>query len=304
MTLPLIFLVGPTAIGKSDLAIKLAKKIDGEIINADSMQVYNNLSILTARPSYIDQKNVNHHLYGYIDASVRYNVAMWCNDVTKIIENNNKKNIYSIIVGGTGMYIDKLINGLLKLPSMPESIKNDSEKILLEKGIKKFSREVEKIDKHSFQKISINDTMRLRRIWEIYQYTHKPLSHWLKNKNKKYINNQKYLIYLFTPNREKIYHNINDRFLKMIDSGAIDEVKKLKKFKLNSSLPIMRAHGVPEILKYLSKSISLDECIAKGQQVTRNYAKRQLTWWRSSKLDICKQFEDFPSQIDQNLLKF
>ena len=183
MTKPLIFIVGPTAIGKSVIALKLAEKFNGEIINADSMQVYSNLNILTARPSKKDQKLIPHHLYGYIDGSIRYNVASWCNDINSIIKKNNKKGVYSIIVGGTGMYVDKLLHGLVQIPSIPESIKKESENLLLKIGINNFIDKVKNIDEKYLNKISKNDTSRLRRIWEVHKYTHKTLTFWLDNKN-------------------------------------------------------------------------------------------------------------------------
>ena len=304
MIKPLIFIVGPTAIGKSDLAIKIAQKLNGEIINADSMQVYLNLNILTARPSKKDQKLTPHHLYGYIDGSIRYNVASWCNDTNNIIKKNNKKGVYSIIVGGTGMYVDKLLHGLIQIPSIPESIKKESEKLLIKIGIDNFIDKIKHIDEKSLNKISKNDASRLRRIWEVYRYTHKTLTFWLDNKNQNFLSNQKYQLYLFTPNRKEIYNRVNQRFINMIDSGAIDEVKKLNSLDFDKSLPIMRAHGVPEISNYLSGKTTLEECIHKGQQVTRNYVKRQLTWWRSSSLENLKYFDQFPSEIDTNLLNF
>ncbi len=300
----LIFVVGPTAIGKSALAIKLAKKFNGEIINADSMQVYSDLNILTARPSKKDQKLIPHHLYGYIDGSTRYNVSSWCNDTSNIIKKNNKKGVYSIIVGGTGMYIDKLLNGLNKIPSIPESIKKESEKLFLKIGIDNFILQVKNIDEKSLNKISKNDTNRLRRIWEVYKYTQKSLTFWLDKNNQNFLLNQKYQLYLFTPNRKEIYNRVNQRFINMIHNGAIDEVKKLNILDFDKSLPIMRAHGVPEISNYLSGKTTLEECIHKAQQVTRNYVKRQLTWWRSSSLVNIKSFNQFPSEIDINLLKF
>ena len=304
MIKPLIFIVGPTAIGKSTLAIKLAEKLNGEIINADSMQVYLNLNILTARPSKKDQKLIPHHLYGYIDGSIRYNVASWCNDINNIIKKNNKKGVYSIIVGGTGMYVDKLLHGLVQIPSIPESIKKESEKLLLKIGINNFIDKVKNIDEKSLNKISKNDTSRLRRIWEVYEYTHKTLTFWLNNKNLNFLSNQEYQLYLFTPDRKKIYNRVNQRFINMVDSGAIEEVKKLNILDFDKSLPIMRAHGVPEISRYLSGKTTLEECIHRGQQVTRNYDKRQLTWWRASTLDIHDCFNQFPSEIDINSFNF
>ena len=243
-------------------------------------------------------------MYGYIDGSVRYNVASWCKDINNIIKINNKKKIYSIIVGGTGMYIDKLLHGLIRIPPIPESIKKESEKLLLKIGIDNFIDEIKNFDEKSLNKISKNDTSRLRRIWEVHKYTNKKLSFWLLNNNQDFLSNQKYQIYLFSPNRKEIYNRVNQRFISMINRGAIDEVKKLNTLDFEKSLPIMRAHGVPEISNYLSGKTTLEECIHKGQQVTRNYVKRQLTWWRSSSLDNLKSFDQFPSEIDINLLNF
>tara|TARA_B100001123_G_scaffold406419_1_gene497665 strand:+ start:242 stop:1159 length:918 start_codon:yes stop_codon:yes gene_type:complete len=304
LTLPLIFIVGPTGIGKSTFAIDLAKKINGEIINADSMQVYRDLSILTARPSSEDMKIIPHHLYGYVEGSKRYNVANWCQDISTIIKNNKINNVHSIIVGGTGMYIDKLINGLIKMPSIPERIKKDSEKYILKNGIEKFIKEIKKIDPESLTNISSKDISRLRRIWEVYNFTNIKLSNWLKNKHNNYLLQHDYKLLLFTPDRNEIYSRVNKRFLKMMNNGAINEVKKLISLNLDKTLPIMKAHGVPEISSFLLKSTNLDECILKGQQVTRNYVKRQLTWWRSTSLRIYATFDKFPSEIDLNSLKF
>ncbi len=297
------FITGPTAIGKSDLAIRFAKKVNGVIINADSMQVYSNLKILSARPKKKIINKVNHELYGYVEGSERYSVANWCNDVLKIIDKNEKKNLPSILVGGTGMYIESLIKGLIEMPSIPEFYKKESGKFLKQKGLKNFTKEILLLDPKALNSISENDSSRLRRIWEIYKSTGKNYSYWKNKNNKKFLDNFTFKIFLFIPPRDKIYLNINDRFIKMINEGALDEVKKLKNLKLDKSLPIMKAHGVPEILNYLENNLSLEECIIRGQQVTRNYAKRQLTWWRSSTLPIHQVFDQFPNQIDENLIK-
>tara|TARA_Y100001970_G_scaffold287638_1_gene412806 strand:+ start:6206 stop:7132 length:927 start_codon:yes stop_codon:yes gene_type:complete len=296
-------LTGPTAIGKSDLAIRFAKKVNGVIVNADSMQVYSDLKILSARPDENDIQEVNHELYGYVEGHKRYNVARWCNDVTKIIKSNESKNYPSILVGGTGMYIESLLNGLIELPDISESFKKKSEKKLNELGLKKLINEISKFDPKALIDISNNDSSRIRRVWEVYKSTGKTYSYWKGKKNKKFLNNFLYKIILFTPPREKVYLNIDQRFNKMIKDGAIKEVNKLKKLNLDRSLPIMRAHGVPEISDYLEKKISLKECIRKGQQVTRNYAKRQLSWWRSTSLPIHQVFDQFPNQINENLIK-
>ena len=299
----LYFIAGPTCIGKSSLAIRLAKKINGVIINSDSMQVYSNLNILTARPSKKDLLEIKHELYGYVDAAVRYNVSNWCNDVLKVIKNNEENNFPSIIVGGSGMYIDSLLNGLIPIPPIQEKYKNDSLSLLKKVGIKKFSELINKFDSESLSKISLQDSSRMRRIWEVYQSTGKKYSYWINKKNKIFLKNFSNKIFLFIPPRDDIYKKINSRFNTMINEGAIEEVKKLISLNLDVSLPIMKAHGVPEITNYLLGKIDLEECIKKSQQITRNYAKRQLTWWRSSRLSINKVFDQFPNEIDEKLIK-
>ena len=215
-----------------------------------------------------------------------------------------KKNIFSIIVGGTGFYINILLNGLANLPKISESYKEQSNELLLNLGAKEFYNEVYKIDKISCKKISQNDSQRLKRIWEVYYSTGKPLSEWIKENHLNFLKGIDYNIYLFTPDREDIYKKVDDRFLKMIDNGVVQEVKELLSMNFNPSLPIMKAHGVPEISKYLSGSTNLEECIVKVQQVTRNYVKRQLTWWRSSKLNNHTIFCEFPSNTDLKLLNY
>ena len=296
-------IAGPTATGKSELAISLGKKIKGAVINSDSMQVYKNLEILTARPSSSEMKIIDHHLYGFVNGSERYNVERWCNDATEIIKKISENNLTPILVGGTGLYINTLINGLIDLPPIPEKIKIESEKILKEFGKDFLINQIKNVDPESLNEINHNDTVRLRRIWEVFESTGKKFSEWRLNKNKKFITNYKFKILLFLPDREKNYQVVNSRFVNMMKRGAVEEVKKLLELNLNDSLPVMRAHGVPEIKKYLANESTLEECINKGQQVTRNYVKRQHTWWNSSNLEIFQKFDKFPSEIDLNSIK-
>ena len=298
MISPIYFVVGPTAIGKSVLAMKLAREFSGHIINADSMQVYNNLKVLTARPSTEETKEIKHHLYGHVNGSERYNVARWCEDASLIIKKNIKNKITSIVVGGTGMYIDKIINGLVEIPSVPESYKLKSEKLLLKEGKKKFLKIVSNLDNQSVKKINPNDINRLRRIWEVFKYTNIPMSDWIQNNQKKFFSKMDYFLYLFIPDRKRNYQRVNERFIKMIENGVIAEVEELLKLQLDNSLPIMRAHGVPEIKSYLQKKINLEECIEKAQQVTRNYVKRQHTWWASNIVNNHQKFVEFPDEVD------
>ena len=296
------FITGPTATGKSKFAIDLSKKIKGEIVNADSMQIYKELKIITARPSQLDNKKIKHHLYGYVDGSNRYNVEKWCQDASQVIKSLNKKNINPIFVGGTGLYIDTLINGIASIPSVPESIRNDSKNLLEKVGKEEFYKIVKKIDEDSIKLIFPNDIQRLRRIWEVFNYSNKKFSEWKKNKNKKFITSLDYKILLFLPDRKKNYERVNKRVLTMIKSGAIEEIENLLKLNYNKDLPIMRAHGVPEISAYLKNKITLEDCIKKIQLVTRHYVKRQNTWWNSSNLQIFKKITEFPDNLDKNLL--
>ena len=295
------FITGPTAIGKSKFAIELSKEIKGEIVNADSMQIYKELKIITARPNQLDIKKNKHHLYGYVDGSNRYNVERWCQDASKVIKSLNKKNINPIFVGGTGLYIDTLINGIASIPSVPESVRNDSKDLLEKVGKENFYKIVKKIDEDSIKLIFPNDIQRLRRIWEVFNYTNKKFSEWKKNKNKKFITSLDYKIFLFLPNRKKNYERVNKRVLTMIKSGAIEEIEKLLKLNYNKDLPIMRAHGVPEISAYLKNKIALEDCNKKIQLVTRHYVKRQNTWWNSTNLQIFKKITEFPDNLDKNL---
>ena len=297
-------IAGPTAAGKSKFSLDLAKKLNGIIINSDSMQVYKNLSILTARPTTEEMNNVEHSLYGYVDGGKRYNVEKWCKDASKVIEESFEKNTTPILVGGTGLYINTLINGIINIPSIPEEIKIESERILTKFGKDFLINQIKNIDPDSLKEINISDNVRLRRIWEVFETTGKKFSEWKLNENKTFIKNYNFKLILFLPDRKKNYEIVNSRFIKMINRGAIEEVKNLLGENLNESLPVMRAHGVPEIKKYLENETTLEECIVKGQQVTRNYVKRQHTWWNSSKLEIFHKFDKFPDEIDINAVKF
>ena len=292
------FISGPTGIGKSAFALNLSKQINGQIINADSMQIYKELQIITARPTALDLKEITHHLYGYIKGDDRFNVERWCTDATKKIHELKYKSITPIFVGGTGLYIDTLINGITTIPAIPEIIKTKSNELFKKIGHKNFFKLVNEIDVESTKKIDLNDIQRLKRIWEVFEFTGKKFSYWKKNKNKKFLKNINYEIILFLPEREKNYERVNKRVLKMIQNGAIEEIKKLLKLNYKKDLPIMKAHGVPEISSYLEQTISLEECIHKMQLVTRHYVKRQNTWWRSLIVENCKQFNEFPDEFD------
>jgi len=178
------FVLGPTASGKSKFALSLANKLNGEIINADSMQIYKELSILTARPTIHDQKKINHHLYGFVKGDIRFNVQKWCEEASKKINYLVNKNITPILVGGTGLYIESLINGIVSIPSIPEKVKKESEKMILKIGKENFFNLVKEHDSDAMKNIAPNDIQRIRRIWEVNFFTKKKFSDWKKSKNK------------------------------------------------------------------------------------------------------------------------
>ena len=188
MKTQIYFVLGPTASGKSKFALSLAKKLNGEIINADSMQIYKELSILTARPTIHDQKKINHHLYGFVKGDIRFNVQKWCEEASTKINYLVDKNITPILVGGTGLYIESLINGIVPIPFIPEKVKKESEKMILKIGKENFFNLVKEHDVDAMKNISPNDIQRIRRIWEVNFFTKKKFSDWKQNKNKKLIN--------------------------------------------------------------------------------------------------------------------
>ena len=300
----IIFVSGPTASGKSYFSINLAQTIGGSIINADSMQVYKDLRILTSRPSLKDERLIEHFLYGHILGNTRYNVYNWCQDCSKKIKEIIENNKIPIIVGGTGLYFHSLINGISSMPSIPESIKIESSKQLKKHGWDGFFSIVNKLDPLSCEKLKKNDSQRLKRIWEVFYYSKIPLSSWLKNKMNKFIESYDYELILIKPDQKIIYNNCNNRFIKMIEQGVVEEVKELKLKKYDLSFPIMKAHGVPEIMNYINGILTLEETILRVQKVTRNYVKRQLTWWRGSNLKVNQVIEDYGNEIDLKNLSF
>ena len=299
----IVIISGPTSTGKSFLALFLAKLIDGEIINADSMQVYEELKVITSRPPKEYTNDVRHHLYGFLPGDFRYNVYDWCVDCKKIIKDILKKEKTPIIVGGTGLYISTLINGIYDIPKIPEKVKNESSAKLKSQGWEKFYKDILKFDSKSCKKIKNNDSQRIKRIWEVYNYTKIPLSQWQEKPNVTFLDQFNYEMILVMPKRDEIYIKCRDRFYNMINEGAIDEVTTLRDKRYNLTMPIMKAHGVPEIIEYLDGKISLDEAIDHAIKSTRNYVKRQFTWWRGLKIEPYYVFDDFPMNIDLNSIK-
>ena len=276
----IILISGPTASGKSNFAIKIAKKINGEIINADSMQVYKQLKILTVRPNKEDQKNIKHHLYGYVELNKKFSTGQWLKATIKKIKEVKKRKKIPILVGGTGLYFQSLINGLVKIPKIPLKFRNKIRLIQKKEGQKIFYKKLLKIDPQAKDKFDPNDTQRTIRAFEIKSFTKISMYEWL-SKTKSEFKDEEFLKIYIDFKREDLLKRISLRTIKMIEDGAIKEVKRFIKLKIKKDLSVNRVIGIDELTQYLDKKINLDQAQELISIKTRQYAKRQATWARS-----------------------
>ena len=277
---PTIIIAGPTASGKTCFSIELAKLINGEIINADAMQLYSGFNILKAMPSKKEMNGVVHHLFGSIDIEKKISVADWLKYTEeKIFEIHLKKKV-PIIVGGSGMYINSALNGISNIPKISYEVKSKVINIFNQKGID-FVYEELKSSNMSIFKIEKNDKQRLIRAYEVLLQTGKPISWWQKNLTKQPIIKNSYKILIF-PKKENLYPQIDKRLKNMIAIGLLREVKKYYSKNLSLELPSMKAIGVKFFFEYLSEKRNLQDAISLTQQESRRYAKRQMTWFRNS----------------------
>jgi len=276
----IILISGPTASGKSNFAIKIAKKINGEIINADSMQVYKQLKILTARPNKKNQKNIKHHMYGMIDLNKKFSTGQWLKIAIKKIKEIKKRKKIPILVGGTGLYFQSLIDGLVKIPEIPSKFRNKIRLIQKKDGQGKFYKKLLKIDPKVKDKFDPNDTQRTIRAFEVKLFTKISMYEWL-NKTKSEFKEDEFVKLYIDFTREDLIKRILLRSIKMIENGAIKEVKKFIKLKIKKDLSVNRVIGIDELTQYLDKKINLDQAQELISIKTRQYAKRQATWARS-----------------------
>ena len=280
----IILISGPTASGKSSFAIKLAKKVNGEIINADSMQVYKELKILSARPNLKEQKNVKHHLYGFHSVEDNFSTGDWLKLTLQKIKEIKKIKKIPILVGGTGLYFKALTNGLVNIPNIPIQFKNKIRSMHNRLGQKSFYLALKKIDPLSKDNINPTDTQRSIRAYEVKKFTKKSLFEWFANTKSLFKQEDFIKIYIEYP-RSKLISKINKRVERMIRSGAIIEVKKFKKMNINLSNSSNKLIGINEIEQYLKEVISLEKMIELISIRTRQYAKRQSTWSRGQMKD-------------------
>ena len=275
----IILISGPTSSGKSDFSIKLAKKIKGEIINADSMQVYKQLQILTARPKKENLKKIKHHLYGFCDVRKKYSTGEWLKLLLKKIKDIRKRKKVPIIVGGTGLYFKALTDGLVKIPNIPIKVRNKIRLMQKKSGQKEFYNKLLKLDPLIKNKIEKNDVQRSIRAYEIKSYTKVSIINWFK-KTKKYIAPEEFIkLYLDYP-RDSLINRINMRVDNMFANGAIEEVRKFNKLKVKKENSSNKVIGIKEISSLLNKQSTLEQTKELIAIKTRQYAKRQVTWAR------------------------
>ena len=302
----IVLISGPTASGKSNFAVKIAKKIQGEIINADSMQVYKNLKILTARPNKIEQKDIKHHLYGVVDLNEKFSTGQWLELAIKKIKNIQKKKKIPILVGGTGLYFQSLINGLVKIPEIPLKFRNKVRLMSKREGQKKFYKKLLKLDPKVKDKFDPNDTQRSIRAYEIKSYTDISMYDWLARTESEFKNSDFLKLYIETK-REKLIERINLRTLNMINGGAINEVKKFLKLKIKKDQSVNKVIGIAELTQYLNHEVTLEEAKELISIKTRQYAKRQATWARTRMTSWKKikptRIDDFIKKLNKSLLK-
>jgi tRNA dimethylallyltransferase len=277
----IILISGPTASGKSNFSIRLAKKINGEIVNADSMQIYRQLKILSARPDPKNYQKIKHHLYGFHDVKNNFSTGDWLKLTIKKIKEIKKRKKIPILVGGTGLYFKALTEGLASIPNIPIQFRNKIRALHKNLGQKIFYQNLLKLDPISKNKINSTDTQRSIRAYEVKKFTKKSIHNWFKNTKSYFDKDDFFKIYIDYP-REDLIQRINKRTEQMIKIGAIQEVKRFIELKVRSDKSVNKAIGINEIKEYLNNEKELSNIKEKISIKTRQYAKRQSTWARGN----------------------
>ena len=297
----IVLLSGPTATGKSSLASKLAEKIDGEIINADSIQLYRDLFILTARPD-IKKEKIKHHCYGFLDGDINWSVGKWINEINKILKDVIKRKKVPIVVGGTGFYFEAITDGLSPIPDIDKSIRLKIENDLEKNGLTKLQKKLAFIDPRASEKINPNDRQRIMRALEVYEGTNKKISDfWLMKREK--IIKYKTINFKIDADREWIYKNCDLRVDYMFENGVVEEVRNLLTKNYSKNSPIMKAIGVDEITSFLNSDITIDKALELIKFKTHQYAKRQITWINNQMISWNSINTQYSNKIINEIIK-
>jgi len=275
-----VLIAGPTASGKSALALELAQKTGGVIINADSMQVYRDLRIITARPTAEEEALVPHHLYGHVDAAVNFSAGAWVVDAAKVLSELRAQRRLPIFVGGSGLYFKALTRGLSALPPIPPEVRESVRARLQCDGVEALHAELARRDPAAGERLKPRDRTRIARALEVIEATGRSLSDWHRDGLPPLLPPGTFSALFLDPDREPLYARIDARFEAMLKSGALEEVERLAQRKLDPLLPAMKAHGVPALIAHLNGEIILEDAATIGRADTRHYAKRQFTWFR------------------------
>ena len=302
MSKKIILIAGPTASGKSKLAIEIAKKIKGEIINADSMQVYKDFSVLSSRPSSSDLKKIKHHLYGFLSVKKHFSAGAWLVLVKKKINECIKNKKTPILVGGTGLYFEAITKGMSKIPNTDFKLRNKIRTLQIKVGQKKFYQKLLNLDPLVKNKIEPFDTQRSIRAYEVKQFTKKSIFEWYKLTKSEFNQFEIFKFFIDTP-REKLLKNITKRSKQMFKNNCINEVKNFIKLNVDHSLSANKIIGVQEIKDYLAGTLNLEQVKELINIKTRQYAKRQVTWSRSRMSDWKREYSNSFSQLSKKILK-
>jgi len=294
-----VLIAGPTASGKSALALELAQKTGGVVINADSMQVYRDLRTITARPTPAEEAIVPHLLYGHVDAAINFSAGSWVTDATAALAQARVQHRLPIFVGGSGLYFKALTRGLSAVPPIPSGIRDAVRTRLERDGVEALHAELALRDPQSAERLKPRDRSRIARALEVVEATGRSLTSWHRDGLPPLLPPRQFRALFLEPDREALYGRIDARFDAMLKAGALDEVERLASRKLDSLLPAMKAHGVPALIRHLNGEITLEEAAVIGAADTRHYAKRQFTWFRHQlpefewvKLDAAREWFD------------
>jgi len=280
-----ILIAGPTASGKSGLALQLAERLGGTVINTDSMQVYGDLRVITARPTVEEEARVPHLLYGHVDGAENYSVGRWLADARSALEEAAARRLVPIFAGGTGLYFKTLTSGLAAVPPVDADIRVDVRARLDTHGPAVLHAELARHDPAAAERLSPNDRVRIARALEVVLSTGRPLVDWHQQGLPSLLDPARVVRVFLAPDRAELYRRIDGRFSVMLEAGALDEVRAFAARKLDPLLPAMKAHGVPWLIRHLAGELSLEEAADKARADTRHYAKRQFTWFRHQLVD-------------------
>jgi tRNA dimethylallyltransferase len=275
-----VLIAGPTASGKSALALALAERTGGVVINTDSMQVYRDLRVITARPTPDEESRVPHRLYGHVDAAINYSAGSYVTDAAMVLAEARNAGRLPIFIGGTGLYFKALTRGLSAVPPVAAEFRDAVRLRLARDGVEALHAELALRDPEAAERLKPRDRTRITRALEVVEATGRPLADWHREGQPPLLAEGNYQAVFLAPERDTLYARIDARFETMLGKGALEEVAALAARGLDPLLPAMKAHGVPALMRFLKGEIARDQAAAIGKADTRHYAKRQFTWFR------------------------